>query len=323
MQLSQSRVDLPSHKPVRSFTFSFALGIFLLVEAAILTPIFLLGYASLKEASRQFEMAFNERGKSLTLSLSTIVLNGTDKNNEKLSGVFAEIVNKEQYLDAERPITEIFILEKTGKILAHSDFTQVSTRTKEAVNELAAKYNNEFYHSALFYEANSVIQQNLPKPEGIFHGKNSFIVDSLMNDEVHYSVDFSVPLKTKETRTQKEKSYATLHVTMNHLSEYYYLSTIFKKYILILVIAFLAGIIASAITIFAFHLRAQYIQRIWREAVQLRIENDTIKSEVSSGFNTINAKLNEIEKKALLPRGAEQPSIKSEIMDAIIIEESR
>lgn len=308
---------------VRSFTFSFALGVFLLVELVLLSSLTAFSFVSLRETARQLEMGYTERGREITLSISTGIALAEQKSLAKLSAIFAGIVNKNQYLEGERPITEIFILRRDGRVLAHSDIAMVTTGTKEAANEIAAKYNNEFYHSSLYYEANNVQQQNLEKPEGIFHGKNSFIVDSLMSSDVHYSTDFSVALKEKDPRTGKEKSYATLHVIMNRLGEYYYLVAILKKYLLLFAMVFLAGFLASAIILFAFWLRARAIQREWKSALTYLWENEVIKTEVAHGFQKLSGKLNEIERKVSQPAALPQARPQTDILDAILIEPAK
>lgn len=309
---------------VRSFTFSFALGIFLLVELVLLSSLTIFGFVSLKETARQLEMGYTERGREIALAVSSSTINTDVKSMAKLSAIFAGIVNKNQYLEGERPITEIFLLRKDGRVLAHSDLSLVTVRTHEAANEMSAKYNNEFYHASLFYEANSVQQQNLPKPEGIFHGKNSFIVDSLMSSDVHYSTDFSVALKETDLRTKKEKSFATLHVVMNRLGEYYYLSAILNKYLLLFAIVFLAGFLVAGILLFAFYLRARSIQREWKSALTYLWENEVIKTELTHGFQTLSGKLNDIEKRVNQPPTAlpaQRPQ--TEILDAILIESAK
>lgn len=306
---------------VRSFTFSFALGIFLLVELVLLSSLTAFSFVSLRETARQLEMGYSERGREIVLALSANTLSADVKSMAKLSAIFAGVVNKNQYLEGERPVTEVFVLRKDGRVLAHSDISLVTVGTREAANEVSAKYNNEFYHSSLFYEANSVQQQNLEKPEGIFHGKNSFIVDSLMSSDVHYSTDFSVALKDYDARSRKEKSYATLHVVMNRLAEYYYLSAILNKYLLLFAIVFLSGFLVAGIILFAFFLRARHIQREWKSALTYLWENEVIKTEVAHGFQALSGKLGEIEKRVnqpppALPQGRPQ----SDILDAILIE---
>lgn len=308
---------------VRSFTFSFALGVFLLVELILLSSLTAFSFVSLKETGRQLEMGYSERGREIVLAVSTGAALSEQKSLAKLSAVFAGIVNKNQYLEGERPVSEIFILRKDGRVLAHSDLSLVTVGTNEAANQVSAKYNNEFYHSSLFYEANSVQQQNLEKPEGIFHGKNSFIVDGLMSSDVHYSTDFSVALKEKEARTGKEKSYATLHVIMNRLGEYYYLAAILNKYLLLFAIVFLAGFLVTGIILFAFWLRARTIQREWKSALSYLWENEVIKTEVTHGFQALNGKLNEIEKKVNQPAALPQARAQTDILDAILIEPAK
>lgn len=307
---------------VSSFTFSFALGVFLLVEIVLLGALTAFGFVSLRETARQLEMGYTERGREIALSVSSGAALADQKSLAKLSAVFAGIVNKNQYLEGERPITEIFILRKDGRVLAHSDISMVTVGTREAANEVSAKYNNEFYHSSLYYEANSVQQQNLEKPEGIFHGKNSFIVDSLMSSDVHYSTDFSVALKEKD-RTGRERSYATLHVVMNRLGEYYYLATILKKYLLLFAIVFLAGFLVTGIILFAFWLRARTIQREWKSALTYLWENEVIKTEVTHGFQAIKGKLSEIEKKVNQPAALPQTRAQTDILEAILIEPAK
>lgn len=308
---------------VRSFTFSFALGVFLLVELILLSSLTAFSFVSLRETARQLEMGYSERGREIALSVSTGAALSDQKSLARLSAIFAGIVNKNQYLEGERPITEIFILRRDGRVLAHSDVSMVTVGTREAANEISAKYNNEFYHSSLYYEANNVQQQNLEKPEGIFHGKNSFIVDSLMSSDVHYSTDFSIALKEKDPKTGKEKSYATLHVIMNRLGEYYYLAALLKKYLLLFAMVFLAGFLVAGIILFAFWLRARTIQREWKSALTYLWENEVIKTEVSHGFQALSGKLNEIEKKVNQPAALPQARQQTDILDAILIEPAK
>lgn len=308
---------------VRSFTFSFALGIFLLVELVLLSSLTAFSFISLRETARQLEMGYSERGREISLALSASTISTDVKAMAKLSSIFAGVVNKNQYLEGERPITEIFLLRKDGRVLAHSDLSLVTVRTHEAANEISAKYNNEFYHSSLFYESNNVQQQNLEKPEGIFHGKNSFIVDSLMSSDVHYSTDFSLSLKETDPRTKKDKSFATLHVIMNRLGEYYYLSAILNKYLLLFAIVFLAGFLVTGIILFAFFLRSRAIQREWKSALTYLWENEVIKSELTHGFQTLNGKLNEIEKRVNQPPALTAQRPQTEILDAILIESAK
>lgn len=308
---------------VRSFTFSFALGIFLLVELVLLSSLTIFSFVSLKETARQLEMGYTERGREITLALSASTISTDVKSMAKLSALFGGIVNKKQYLEGERPVTEIFVLRKDGRMLANSDLSKVTIGTREAANEISAKYNNEFYHASLFYEANSVQQQNLEKPEGIFHGKNSFIVDSLMSSDVHYSTDFSVALKETDPRTKKEKSFATMHVIMNRLGEYYYLSAILNKYLLLFAVVFLAGFLVTGIILFAFYLRARSIQREWKSALTYLWENEVIKTELTHGFQTLSGKLNEIEKRVNQPPSLPAQRPQTEILDAILIESAK
>jgi hypothetical protein len=305
---------------VRSFTFSFALGVFLLVELVLLSSISAFSFFSLRETARQMEMAYSERGREITLALSANTLATDVSSMAKLSAIFAGIVNKNQYLEGERPISEIFVLRKDGRVLAHSDYTLVTTLTHEAANQVSAKYNNDVYHASLFYEANNVQQQDLDKPEGIFRDKNSFIVDGLMSADVHKSTDFSVALKEKDSRTGREVSYATLHVIMNRLGQYYYLSTILSKYVLLFAIVFLIGFLVTATILFAFFLRSRSIQNEWKNALTYMWENEVIKSEVSHGFQALNGKLNAIEKKVNQPAALSASRPQTEIMDAILLE---
>jgi hypothetical protein len=265
-------------------------------------------------------MAYSERGREITLALSANTLATDVSSMAKLSAIFAGIVNKNQYLEGERPISEIFVLRKDGRVLAHSDYTLVTTLTHEAANQVSAKYNNDVYHASLFYEANNVQQQDLDKPEGIFRDKNSFIVDGLMSADVHKSTDFSVALKEKDSRTGREVSYATLHVIMNRLGQYYYLSTILSKYVLLFAIVFLIGFLVTATILFAFFLRSRSIQNEWKNALTYMWENEVIKSEVSHGFQALNGKLNAIEKKVNQPAALSASRPQTEIMDAILLE---
>lgn len=309
---------------VRSFTFSFALGIFLLVELILLSGLSAFSFVSLRETARQLEMGYTERGREITLAVSASTLAVDQKSMARLSAVFAGIVNRNQYLEGERPVTEIFVLRKDGRVLAHSDYSLVTTRTREAANEVSAKYNNEFYHSSLYYEAHNVQQQNLEKADGTFRDKNPFIVDALMSSDVHFSTDFSVALKEKDPRSGKDKSYATLHVIMNRLGEYYYLSAILSKYLILFAIVFLAGFLVTGIILFAFFLRARYIQNEWKNALAYLWENDVLKTEVSHGFQALSGKLGEIEKRVNQPPPAlPQSRPQTEILDAILIEPAK
>ncbi|MCX7633946.1 MAG: hypothetical protein N2Z22_11505, partial [Turneriella sp.] len=173
------------------------------------------------------------------------------------------------------------------------------------------------------YEALSVQQDNLPKPEWVFHGKNPVIVELLMGSDVHYSTDFSTALKEKDPRTGRERSFATLHVIMNRLAEYYYLSALFKKYLLLMAMVFLAGFLITAVILFAFWLRARAIQREWKNTLSHLWENEIIKTEVAHGFEKLDGKLGEIEKKLNQPQALPHARPQTEILDAILIEQAK
>ncbi|HRP69727.1 MAG TPA: hypothetical protein PLY93_09375 [Turneriella sp.] len=306
---------------IRSFSFSFALGILLLVEVILLGGLSVFAFFSMKESARQLETAYSERGRELTLALSSNTISTDVRSLSRLSATFAAVVNKYRYNDTERPISEIFILSKDGRILAHSDVSLVTTGTREAINEISAKYNQEFFHGSLSYEANSVQQEDLPKPSGIFQSKNSFLVDTFMSPHVYYSTDFSTALKEVDRRTRKEKSYATLHVITNRLGVYYYLSAMLQKFLLVFAITFLSGFLVTGIILFAFFLRARSIQSEWKRALTYLWENEVIKTEVAHGFQALSGKLNDIEKRVNQPPPAlPQARVQTDILDAILIE---
>ncbi|MBV6492179.1 MAG: hypothetical protein LDLANPLL_00170 [Turneriella sp.] len=306
---------------IRSISFSFSLGIFILVEVVLLSSLSVFAFFSMRESARQLETAYSEQGRELTLALQSNTISTDVGSLARLSANFAAIVNKYRFAGNERPISEIFILRKDGRVLAHSDLSLVTPNSREAINEISAKYNQEFFHGSLSYETNSVQQQDLPKPSGIFQTKNSFLVNTFMSPNVYYSTDFSTVLKEVDRRTRKEKSYATLHVITNRLSVYYYLSAMLQKYFIIFAITFLSGFLITGIILFSFFLRARYIQSEWKRALTYLWENEVIKTEVAHGFQTLSGKLNDIEKRVNQPPPAlPQARTQTDILDAILVE---
>jgi hypothetical protein len=189
-------------------------------------------------------------------------------------------------------------------------------KSNEEINKISEKYNTDFYHAALLYEDTSVTVQNLQQPSGIFRNKNALLVDWFMPEEVHFPADFTVGLS--RAKGKKSERYATVHVIMNRVHEYYFMHSLLIKYLIIAGIGLLAGVLVTAILLSAFAVRARYIQTQWRESVQHRWEKELMRLEIKSELNDLSAKVTDIEKKAALvpPENVNRPKV----LDAILVE---
>ncbi len=301
---------------VAGVSFSFALSVLLLIQILVLFTVGSLGYLALMQHSQQLENIFQQRGKELVAGLSTGAANlkPTDRDAfAKLSGSYAEMTERQGKSQDALPVTEVFVLDKIGRILAHSDFTQISPKARNLVDEVNARYNNDYFHFALQLEPGQVYFQNFPYPDSAPRSQTSFVLEYILPEHYNYSADFATPVAFKG------KNFATVHVVMNRIHLYNLLEVMLKKFYLVLGLSALAATFVWALLLLAFYFRTRYIQNLWRDMLRHHLENAVLRTGIREDLTALHEKLNQLEKKAsVVPprqiRSAPEP------IDAILLE---
>ncbi|MDH5717604.1 MAG: cell wall metabolism sensor histidine kinase WalK [Spirochaetia bacterium] len=292
-----------------SLSFSFIFMVILFIELVVIMFVFSAKYNSIKDYLIKSEDNFMQRGKELTLltSNSAGVYFKENKINE-LSSIFSDLSGKAFTGSVEKSINEIFILDKQGRVLAHSDVTMVTSKAKKRVNEIAMKYNNEFFHSALLLKEGQIYIQDYPYPTTSIMDNYSYMLKFFLSKNLNYTVDFAAPVVIKG------KNVATAHVQMNRVFMYEFFKDEFTKLVSDLIIVFIAALLLSMLLIFGFYLYIRKLRNIWIEFLSVLREKKKIKGDPAEIEKTIYNQMNY--KK---PKEADKFSNK-EILDAILLE---
>jgi len=323
----KSNFDAQVSRPASfvSIPFSFAFGIILWIEVWLIVCVIAIGFFVSKDYFGKLENTFNQRGKELALSIgSASTLAYQNRKFDFLAKHLSNIVKQKDPIVQTKPISEIFVLSRQGVILAHSDVTLMTKNSRDPVNEISLKYNNEFFHAGLLINEGQIYTQNYPYPSSDIRKKSSYFLQSFLPEKLDYAVDFSTPI------IYHKKSQATVHVVMNRKFIYEFLQKSIDKFAVILGVVIGGGLIIALLIIIAFILRARYLQKLWQNLLNYKWENDAVKQHL----NQIGSKIENLEKRSrvVLPKPKNQqvkvvnlPSINDEgrgqdPQDAILLE---
>ena len=297
-------------------SFSFALGIILLMQATLVTSLGFIGYQGAKKFFVKLEAGFYQRGKDLVLSVSSSSsLAYRTKGFNKLINAFASIVNNDDAINTEKAVSEVFLLDKSGTILAHSDEALVTKNSEDPVSEIALRYNNELFHSALLIDEGQIAPNQFPYSTTNIRSKASYLLQLILPKNLDYSMDFATPV------FHEGKPVATTHVVMNRKFMYQFLVSLLDNFLILTAITLAAGLLISFILIFAFALRGRYLQRVWANLQKAELEN----SLIWQGVQSLEEKVRHLNARPI----SEKPKLKAndkkkeeveEIQDAILIE---
>ena len=293
---------------------SFIVGTFFLVQFLVLGVTASIGFSAIKNHAAQLEEAYQRTGKELTWALGAAANLSYERKDgaEVLSTYFHEAAGRKVGTSKNYSISEIFLLHKDGKILAHSDYAEVSAgKTPEA--QVSSRYNTEFFHSAMLLDIGQIYARNFPYPTNDMRKKSNFIIQSLLPEDFEYSTDFATPV------TVKGQSVATVHLVKNRIFMYDFLQASLIRYAIMLGIAFAGGILVTGLILLAFSLRWRYVAKLWESMLRYRLENEIMKTRVEHNLDEVRNKVEELEKKntnQLPPVKKEEPAA----MDAILIE---
>lgn len=300
--------------PDISFTpvpISFAVGVILLTMLVIVGCVSAIGYFNFKSHIDQMESVVQQRGQELTLAAAAASREAMiTRNYETLTRYFGVLVEEEELPDTRKSIHEIFLLDKAGRVLAHSDLAEVSINSRDPVSEVKPEYNNEKFHTALELNPGQVFRQKYPYHTSDVRHRASETVKWLLPEKIDHSTDFSTPIERKGSNV------ATLHVVLTRNHMYYFLSQSGNEILILLAISAGAGLLTGGILILAFGIRASHMQKLWRNLLMLP-RNDNQLKEV---LDKLSHKVELLETVGGKADSTKNSTDKKEVMDAILIE---
>lgn len=291
-------------------TISFMVLVFFLVQFLILSITGISGYSGIKSQAQQLEQEFQDSGKSLVLALaSAATLSYGKKNgNEELTHFYYEIAGNKVGSSKAGPISAVFLLHKDGKVLAHSDFVEVSAKNK-TITEVSSRYNTRFFHEGILLNKGQVSIRNLPYPIAKEKKQNNL---NLISSDYEYSTDFSTPIE------YKGKKKGTVHIIKNRIYMHKFMNQAFQKYLVQMLIAFIGGLFISVIILFVFSLRWNHAAKLWEKFLRYRFENELIKTQMESSLNEMKGKVNQLTHERSVSTGPK--ALNTNPIDAILIE---
>ncbi len=313
----QRGLNFKANKPnsarpyVAHISFSYAFGIVVLIEVLLLICLATIGYLGLQEYFQKLESSFYQRGKGLTLSMAAASsLAYKSRDYDTMINIMSRLVTQDEPVPREKAVSEVFLLDRSGVILAHSDVTMVTAKARDPLNSISLKYNNEFFHSSLLIDEGQVLTQKFPYPSTSVREKSSYIIQALLPENLDYSMDFSSPIVVNG------KAVASIHVVMNRMFMYQFLINLFDKYVIITGIVLTAGLLIALFLLFSFVIRARYLHRVWQNVLRYKLENEMVNHEI----HTIEKKMEDISKPQVPTKKIEPVKENNEIQDAILIE---
>ncbi|MDH5720067.1 MAG: hypothetical protein OEZ13_05515 [Spirochaetia bacterium] len=288
-----------------SLSFTFIFTVLFFTEALLIGSLSLSKYYSLKDYTKAAEKTFIQRGKELArLTAASGAFGYKQKNFSPITSMLSKLENQGALRSKENPISEIFILDKQGKVLSHTDLTMITRGKKERINQIAMKYNNEFFHSGLLLEEGQVYVQDYPYPTNNINDRYTYLLQFFLSKNLNYTVDFSSPVSIKG------KNYATAHVQMNRLFIYEFIKEEIKKFIKHLLFIFIAGLMVSLIIILLFFSHIKRIRKTWVDFLSVLANKNKIKG------NPVVIEKKIFEQASRKPSDSEN---NNEILDAILL----
>jgi len=305
--MKNDSANKPRTKPASfvSVPFSFTFAVIFWIEIWLLIIISAIGYIVTNEYFNNLDASFKQRGKSLVLSLSSAGRFAYQtKKYGSLTNVFQKLVSSSDKEFYKKSISEIFLLDKSGKIFAHSDTTILPKYSENPISSIALKYNNEFYHSGLLISEGQVYIQK-SKIQNSLYNKSSYFMRWVLPENLDYTIDFTTPVM------YKGKKQGTMHVIMNRVFMYHFLEKMLSKFVLIIGIMLVIGILVGLLLIFAFVQRAKYLQKVWQNLFRYKWENELAQKEL----NNLGEKIDNMSQKTVPPREKHF----SDVQDAIFV----
>lgn len=292
---------------VRAVNFSFSFILWLAINFLFLTMGVVYSIFVLKETFETFEKTFLRQGENLSQSLLAILQSHSLKKREDFAK-FSEILQKVSQKTDIPYVEEIFILDKVGRVLAHSDFTQISPKARKLVDEIHPRYHKDFFHSALNLKDGQIQVSHYEESKPIF--VKSILLKFFPAFQKPEKAYFSTPL------FDKNGAFATLHVLLSRQIFTDKLLWLEKKIIFFSGLFVLFANVLWGIFVFAFAIRVNFLEKLWKEHFIYLMENSLLKQELQKKLMDSNAVGFE-PKKRVLPS---QKEVK-EPVDAILLEE--
>lgn len=322
----QAHRPVPSGRPpggMSSISAGFAFGVFFLIEFLLVSGLVLLGWFNLNETADSMKKSFRQQGKQLVLSAASAGTIAYTRNNyADLTRAYGEMVDQSGTYGEVKATYEVFMIDKSGAVVAHSDISQVTGDKGSSIDKVSDKYNTDFFHSAQLLEPMDVYVRKYPLAVDDNRAKSSYLLQGLMPADLDYAVIFSSAVY------DKGKPVGSVHTVLNRRYLYEYLYAQLQRTLLVIAIGAAIGLLITILVLLIFGIRARTLRNYWEDSMRYRWENQAIRNEIHS----IGKKVGEIEKRSIsAPPPPMQPQQnnsteqnkeqnKGEVLDAILIE---
>jgi len=128
----------------------------------------------------------------------------------KLAGKFQFTLDRQKNRHMGDSIKEIFLLDKSGVILAHNDITKITNDSKSMVNKISGVYSNELFQSALLLKNGKIASEIYPYDVYKKNRQYLYLFHKIMPENYFHTVDFATPVY----KNGKPKS--TLHLVITY-----------------------------------------------------------------------------------------------------------
>ncbi|MCS6984547.1 MAG: hypothetical protein NZM25_05405 [Leptospiraceae bacterium] len=305
MENAVLRADSIAIPRLAKISIGFAVTFWFYVVILVFLFSFSVSYVFLNKVVQIQEKLFLEQGERISrVILTSLGSYAVDRRAElaRASLMFAEL-SKEQ-----NGVKEIFVLDKVGRVLAHSDFTQISPKSRRVADEIHPRYNTEFYHSALKLSAGEWQAREVMESSNLAIGR--YFLSWFLGHERKALVDFSRPL------VEKGEKVASVHVLLARDEAFYI--WLEDQVIFFLVFSLGLSFLLWFFLLAGFWLRNHVADRRYYKELAQSIENAWLKSQLAQ-MQDISHKLEELEKKELRELPAQKAS--KEPLDALYLGE--
>ncbi len=235
-QESPKRISMPSF----SGGF-FVVSVGILLIWAILA-IAALGYFTLKPLAEGMEKDFVWRYSETTALLAAQASDAVKKGSyTSLMNSMRDLIDKQNSDAIFANVHELFYLERSGQLAAHSDISKITANAGSRVSKVSGDYNNELFHSAVLNKKGEILVQEYPYEK--YRGDHKFLIlfESLLPEGFFNPMDFSAPVYLGS------KSKGTMHLIVSRKYLYRLLHDYVATYFLALIGAIFSVVFAAII----------------------------------------------------------------------------
>lgn len=252
-------------------TFGFSSLVILLQLVLFLTIGAVAVYVSLYAYLNQVTISQQQRSEELLRALHSAARSAhISKDYATLSSDFVEIKEKSTARPLDIIIDEIFVLSKSGSVLAHSDFTKVSPQSKSSIDSISPEYNNAFYHAAIQLQPGQVETRRLKTRQILNIEKPVRLLSALFPWEMESALNYSTPL------ISNDKLLGTVHLTVQNNLIQNAIRRILNEYSGFLVMLAAGAVLAAFLFLAVFGYQLQLVRKAWETYLAKRIEQQRI-----------------------------------------------